>query len=105
MATRGARTRTTVKTATPVITRSVRRRRRLIGGTVVLPEGKAMLDISPRGLAPGNSPHQQLRHRIHDYGDQEERQANLNQRGKIDVPGSFAELVGQYAGHGVAGRE
>src|SRR5438552_18715794 len=82
------------------------RRRQLTGGTPGLTLTVLRTsDMSPRRLAAGYSPNQKLRQRIHDDRNQEQRQANFNQRGKIDIASRLAELIRQDAGHGVSGRK
>src|SRR5437868_138086 len=106
MATSGTNTRMTVKTATPVIAWSVMRRRQLMGETPCCTEGLPVRsDMSPRRLAAGDRPHQKLCQGVHDDRYHEQRQTYLNQGGKVGVASSFTELVGEDAGHGVAGSE
>ena len=59
--------------------------------------------MSPRILAASHGPHQKLGQGIDDDGNQEQRQADLDQGGEIYIPGCLAELIGQDAGHGLAG--
>ncbi len=68
------KTNRTVRIATPVMTWSVMRRRKLIGEMPCCRAVDGMLDrsdISPRRLATGYGPHQQLRQRVHDDRDNE----------------------------------
>src|ERR1700744_4786106 len=98
MAIRGASTSTAVAMAKKVAPWSVRRRQRLsLAGPAC-----ATLCIGPRRLAAGNAPHQESGERVHDEGDDKQSQADLHQRAEIKIAGSFAELVGDDAGHGVS---
>src|SRR5271165_1699828 len=105
MAPNGSRTSNTVSTATPVMRWSVMRRRQLMGGmaTAIALELASISGNAPRGLSPRNTPNQQSGQRVHDDGDQEQSQTNLDQSRQIDVARRFAEFVGQNAGHGVSG--
>src|SRR5579859_1727749 len=93
----------TVRIATPVITRSVTRRRRLMGATGTWMAAVFMAsDISFGGLSASYAPDQQLRQSIHDNGHQKQRQADLYQSGAVKVSRRFTELIRQHAGHGVS---
>src|SRR5271165_2517414 len=102
MATRGASTNTTVPTAAAVMTWSVTRRRQLMGGMLGGAALTLVSGISPRRLAPGYGPHQQLCHGVHDDRYKEQGQSNLDQGRQIKVASRFAELIGENAGHGVS---
>src|SRR5271156_4616902 len=105
MENKGTSTRMNVSSATPVITWSVMRRRKAMGAAGCSTVVCVISGIGPRRLAAGDGPHQQPRQRVDYDRNQEQRQANLDQGGEINIPGSLAELVGQHAGHGVARRE
>src|SRR4051794_25408961 len=81
IATNGASTTSTVRIATPVMRWSVKRRRRLIGGTGAM----ALISSrdSVRGLAAGHSPNQQPRQGIHDNRDQEKSEPDLYQSSQV----------------------
>src|ERR1700687_4071836 len=108
MANSGKSTSRTVSTATPVIAWSTTRRRKLmvgtlIGGTKAAAELELLSGNAFRRLASSNAPHHDPRQRVDHNGDKEQRQAYLDQRGKIQIAGRFGEFVGEYAGHGVSG--
>src|SRR5262252_9641743 len=93
----------TVSTASPVITRSVTRRRRLIGATAVWTV--AVSGMAPRRLAAGYGPHQQSGKRVHNNRDQKQSQSDFHQGREIGISGRFTEFVREHAGHGVTRRE
>src|SRR4029077_8123304 len=95
----------TVSTAAPVMTWSVIRRRKAIGGTVCSGEVLVVSGIGPRRLAAGDGPDQESRQRVDYDRDQKQGQANLDQSGKVDITGGFAEFISQDAGHGIARRK
>src|SRR5271165_824429 len=53
----------------------------------------------------GDAPNQQTGQRIDDQGHEEERKSDFDQRTQVEVASSFAEFVGDDAGHGIAGGE
>src|ERR1700692_2280863 len=95
----------TVSTATPVMTWSVMRRRKAIGGTVCSVAAWTVSGIGPRRLAASDGPDQQSRQGVDQDGNQEQSQSNLNQSGAVDVSRGLAEFIGQHAGHGITRRE
>src|SRR5580698_2544956 len=105
MANSGTSTRMTVSTAAPVMTWSVMRRRKAIGATGFSAEVLLASGIGPRRLAAGDGPDQQTCESVDHDRDQEQRQTDFDQRGKVDVSGGLAELIGEHAGHGVTGSE
>src|SRR5208282_4002395 len=103
MAKSGKSTRRTVSTETPVITWSVTRRRKLMGGTLNAVVLEFVSGNASCRLASSNAPHQKPCQRVDHNGDKKQRQADLDQCRKIQIAGRFRELVGEYAGHGVSG--
>src|SRR5580704_3273535 len=55
--------------------------------------------------AAGDGPDHETGDSVDDNGDEEEREADLDQRAEIDVGGGFGELSGNHAGQGVGGGE
>src|SRR5437660_12727083 len=105
MANNGTSTRMTVRTAAPVMTWSVIRRRKATGCTVRRVGALAVSGIGPRGLAAGNGPDQQTCKGVDDDRNQEQSQANLDQSRAVDTSDGLAEFIGQHAGHGIARRK
>src|SRR5271167_234831 len=103
MAKSGRSTSATVSTATPVMARSITRRRKLIGGIWMACELEFVSGKTFCRLASGNTPHHEPRQRVDHNGYKEQRQANLNQCREIKIASRFGEFVGQHAGHGVSG--
>src|ERR1700678_4006807 len=105
MANNGANTNTTVSTAAPVMTWSTTRRRKAMRGTFFLSDLSRSevsgSDIGPRRLAASDGPDQQPRQGVDHDRNQEERQTDLDQSRQVNIARSFAELIGQHAGHGV----
>src|ERR1019366_5200215 len=95
MAKSGKSTRSTVSTETPVITWSITRRRKLMGGMTICGTlvGEPMVVVgldfvsgnASRRLASRYAPHHKPGKRVDHNGDKEQRQANLNQRRKIEI--------------------
>src|SRR5208282_1382190 len=117
MANSGKSTRATVSTATPVITWSTTRRRKLMGGMPICGIATAAelefvsgnfvssvlsSDNTSCRLTSSNAPHHEPCQRVDHNGDKEQRQANLDQRGKIEIAGRFREFIGEHAGHGIS---
>src|ERR1700678_4540815 len=105
MANKGTSTIMTVSTAAPVMTWSVMRRRKAIGATVFSAEVLPASGIGPRRLAASDRPDQQTSESVDYDRDQEQRQTDLDQSGKVDVSGGLAKLIREHAGHGIAGGE
>src|SRR5271156_2931835 len=110
IANNGSSTRITVNTAAPVITWSVMRRRKAIGGTVCNAEifvvsGIVVSSIRSRGLSAGHAPYQKPSQRIHHYRHQEQSQSNLDQGGEIYVARGLAEFIRQHTRHRISRRE
>src|SRR5208282_852653 len=99
----GNSTSSTASAAAEVMMRFTLRRYKLTGA-VVNSTGVAVLSgIAPRRHAAGDAPYQNLGQDVHDDGHQEKRQSDFHQRAQVGVAGGLAELVGDHAGHGIAG--
>src|SRR5258708_23240775 len=107
-AARGSSTRATAPTAATV-TRALTLRRTMLMGASAKSAGSMIfaveLGIAQRRCTAGYCPHQELRQNVHDDGHNKECQTHLDQGAEIKVSRSFAEFVGDHAGHGVAGSE
>src|SRR5580698_4125243 len=53
-------------------------------------------------LSPSNAPHHNARQRINHNRDKEQRQSNLDQRGKIQIARRFRKFISKHAGHRVS---
>src|SRR5260370_39775765 len=106
MAKSGKSTRATVSTEMAVIAWSVARLRQLMCGMATcgrMPAAELEL-LSGNAfcrLASSNAPHHEPGQSVDHYGDKEQRQANFDQRGQVQIACCFGEFVGQHAGHGV----
>ena len=105
IANNGSSTRKTVSMAAPVMTWSVMRRRKAIGGTVRSAVLSPVSGMGARRLAAGNCPDQQSRQGVHDNCHHEQSQADFDERREVDVAGGLAEFIRQHTGHGVTGRK
>src|SRR3954470_9487119 len=94
MASKGVTTSSAASPDRRLARRSTKMRRRLI-----LP---ANLGMGSRRGSAGDAPNEQLGERVHDDGDEEQRQSDLHQRTEINVFRGFAELIGDDAGHRVS---
>src|SRR5208283_4256365 len=101
MASSGTSTSTTASTANTVAPWLMMRRPRL---TSCGAEGDTELGTHPRS-PPGDAPDQQPRQRVDDESHNEKSQPDLHQGAEIQIAGGLGELVGNDAGHGVAGCE
>src|SRR3954471_9247477 len=94
MAHKGATTITTAAAQSAVARPLLMRRRRLW-----------LLAMHPRRNSARGRPHQQARYRVHDHGEQEECQPDLDQRAQVKVVCSFGEFISDDAGQRVSGSE
>jgi hypothetical protein len=91
MAKSGNKTRRTVKTATPVMARSVIRRRKLIGGILIsVPWAATEFEFVSDPIisghvsgrqSPGDAPNHDPSQGIHNDSDKEQRQTDFDQSG------------------------
>src|SRR5271165_3874173 len=99
MTTSGTMTSTAAPMAKAFAAWLVKRRHRL---TFCVEASPGCLSTCPP-CRSGDAPHQQPRQRIDNQSHQEQRQSDFDQRTQVEVARSFAEFVGNDAGHGIAG--
>src|SRR6266481_5596035 len=67
--------------------------------------GCVLMSVHPGRSAACDGPYHETGYGVDDDGDEEEREADLDERAEIDVAGGFGELSCNDAGEGVGGSE
>src|SRR5450631_3776754 len=102
MTTKGTMTSTDAPIANTFAAWFMKRRHRLSFRVEASP---GCLSTDPPCGTAGDAPYQQSCQSIDNEGHEEQRQSDLDQCAQVEVAGSFAEFVGDDAGHGIARRE